>query len=241
LIGALSAVESFGSLITYTVDPTQSELTLSGTVGLGNSIEPQEAGSLVTSYTGTITADRDFVAGTIELMGGNVAAASTGNYIPLASSPPSDNYGFYGFVIGNGGGATLESAIEQFTFSLQSGLISPTPGFNASLAAGTITSGEVGLEVFQGFPPPPNYSTAAISGALALAAGDGSLQDNGNLETLAIPIQTEIYLGPSDELPVELSGQLVATATVPEPSCVVIAACAGFLLTLRGRQLWRSG
>src|SRR5262245_20416127 len=67
-------------LVQFTLEETQSRLTISGTFA-GFAIEPQETGSLVTRYTGTIAAE---VSGSdIQLVGGSMIVALTnGNWEP---------------------------------------------------------------------------------------------------------------------------------------------------------------
>jgi hypothetical protein len=79
----------------FVLDETVSSLTASGTVG-GTPVDPQGSGSLITSYSGTIAADFDLDAGTVQFLPGAAAAANSGNWQPrrgggLGSEPA--NYG----------------------------------------------------------------------------------------------------------------------------------------------------
>jgi hypothetical protein len=84
------------SLTTFTVDDTQSFLTLSGGVG-SIQLMQQAAGSLVTAYTGNLQADVDFPNGLIMFIKGDgVMAENSGDWQPRADgslgSEPA-NYG----------------------------------------------------------------------------------------------------------------------------------------------------
>src|SRR5262249_35952081 len=86
--------------LTFLVDSSSSSLTLSGDVS-GSAIQPQAAGSLTTSYVGTIAAMWDRVANTINFLsaGSDVSALNSGNWQPLvgggSGSAPA-NYGGQG-------------------------------------------------------------------------------------------------------------------------------------------------
>ncbi len=85
---------------TFILDASVSSLTASGTVG-GTSVQEQGPGSLITSYSGTIAADFDLDAGTIQFLPGAAAAADSGNWQPRpggASGSEPANYGGQGTV-----------------------------------------------------------------------------------------------------------------------------------------------
>jgi hypothetical protein len=83
--------------VNFVVDPSVSRLTLSGDLG-GTPIQQQGAGSLVTSYTGTINASYDQANGliTFNAAGTNVVANNSGTWQPAvgggSGSAPA-NYG----------------------------------------------------------------------------------------------------------------------------------------------------
>src|SRR5689334_16563259 len=77
---------------TFTIDPAQSSLTVSGMV-FGIAFNPQGAGSLTTVYNGTIQVAQ--TGGTIQFTGGSLIAAETsGSWKPLPGggngSAPAD-------------------------------------------------------------------------------------------------------------------------------------------------------
>ena len=71
----------------FTVDPSQSSLTLSGSLntpfGMATLME-QGPGSLTTTYGGTITADFDLSANTISFLGGSTTLNVLG-LLPIAT------------------------------------------------------------------------------------------------------------------------------------------------------------
>lgn len=95
-VGMLAATSTFAVTRTYTLVPAQSSISLSGTVttSFGTApIQQQGAGSLTTTYAGTILADRTDT--TIQFLpGGSVDANVNGNWQPLADassgSAPAD-------------------------------------------------------------------------------------------------------------------------------------------------------
>ena len=73
-----------GDVITYIVDPTQSSLTISGTFqGYPLQFQPNASVGLRTSYAGTVTASRDFNAGTLQITSSAITAQTSGSsYLP---------------------------------------------------------------------------------------------------------------------------------------------------------------
>jgi hypothetical protein len=130
LFAALFPLNALAENITYTVDPARSSLTISGTFA-GHVLQPEPAApdSLTTSYTGTISANRDLLADTLQVNGANIAAQSNGTFSPIGTSygigssyPPAD----YAFITGAGfsppaTGST--GALLGVSFSLASPLI----------------------------------------------------------------------------------------------------------------------
>jgi Putative Ig domain/FG-GAP repeat len=82
-LDALESRDVPATHIDFVVDPSQSSLTLSGNVA-GVDIKQQGAGSLTSSYSGTLAADVDFNANTIDISstGTNLDAAVSGNWKP---------------------------------------------------------------------------------------------------------------------------------------------------------------
>ncbi len=90
------------SLTTFTVDDTQSFLTLSGGVG-SIQLMSQAPGSLVTAYTGSLQADVDFTNGLIKFVKGDgIMAEDSGDWQPRADgslgAEPADYGGRINFL-----------------------------------------------------------------------------------------------------------------------------------------------
>jgi hypothetical protein len=99
--------------LTFLVDSSSSSLTLSGDVS-GSAIQPQAAGSLTTSYVGTIAATWDRVANTINFLsaGSDVSALSSGNWQPLAGGGSGNAPANYGGQV-NLGFVTAVAALRE--------------------------------------------------------------------------------------------------------------------------------
>jgi len=76
-------VASNASALTFTIDPAQSSLSLTGMFG-GLPLSPQAAGGDVTSYSGTLDVNMDNVVApnTIKFVGGSAVAAVNGVWLP---------------------------------------------------------------------------------------------------------------------------------------------------------------
>jgi hypothetical protein len=218
-------VEALAAPISYTVDPTQSVLTLSGALG-GQPFQSQVSGSLAASYVGTITGNRDFASGTLQITGGNIAAQNGGSYAPPEIVPAPGNYGVFQAITPSDDDSYFVAVVHDFSFSLSSPLINSISSIDVSQLSATISSGEVD---YTDVDPPTlegGFSSAAMTGSLQFASGFGSVVDLGNTETLTIPIETVLVIdlngGPLDT---QLSGEIVATAALPEPTSVAIFLC----------------
>lgn len=227
----LLSVPSQADVLTFTIDPARSALTLSGSAfALPYTPQGGNAQALVTSYSGTIKADLS--AGVLTFTGGS---AITGLLNPANPFTPAgsgiDNYGVgaSGFVPGFGV-ATISGAYRDFTLDITAGTAQnglAAAGMNLSLTAGKL-----------------DYS-GSLSGTASLvgnsdantSAGLVSLAAAGNLETLSLPVRFQIT--GSNRIQV-WDGTLVAIATVPEPSSLAVfavglAGCACHVWRRRAR------
>jgi hypothetical protein len=242
VVAAISAVPAFAAPVpvTYTVVTNQSSLTASGvfTDGLGpHTILAQSAGSLVTTYAGTVTANRDFSADTVEFTGGTVSANNSGSYQPPFAAPAPGNYGTL-IDYAPTPSVTL-GAVRNFAFSPSSGTITGASSFNASLLSALITSGQLDFEsLFSGVPIPGTLGSTGISGNFVLTTGTATITQSPGLETLTIPIHTTLTVtidNPND-LVMQLDGVLVATTAVPEPASLALLSATVVPLLLRRRR-----
>lgn len=225
LLGGLVGIPgpAFSELTSFTVDSTQSVLTVSAslTTPLGTiQLQPQGPGSLTTTYEGTVKAD--VTAASIEFVGGSaVRGQNNGDWEPGLG-------GAAGTALANYGGQadnsllSAKAAMREILVDLQSGPL-------------TITAGTFPAEALVfGFPSNAtsvlDYSYDSIagsdSGSYNLTSystnsigATGSLARMGNELVLTIPVHysghgTLIF---SDDLAYTLDGQLVARATAAAP------------------------
>jgi len=113
----------------FTIDPSQSSLTVSGSI-LGNPFSPQGAGSMTTTYGGTIQAAQ--TAGTIQFTGLSLITANTnGSWTPLAGGGgyPGVAAADYGATASlYGGFVTVVAAFRSLLFDVTSPAITVTGG-----------------------------------------------------------------------------------------------------------------
>jgi len=100
---------------TFTIDSTQSSLTISGTALGLVTMQPQGAGSLSTTYSGAIVAD--VTANTVAFVGGStITANNSGNWQPapggVAGNAPA-NYGATASAFGGSGHAALRNLLFE--------------------------------------------------------------------------------------------------------------------------------
>src|SRR5690349_10317404 len=117
-LALLSALASGAraNLITFTVNSASSSMTASGTYS-GDTIQAQSAGSLTTSYTGTVQVDINYGAQTITFVGGTITAQNSGSYQPPFGSPSAANYGTLTDITSPPGGFVVLGAVRNFSFS----------------------------------------------------------------------------------------------------------------------------
>jgi hypothetical protein len=193
----------------FTIDPTQSSLTLSGSI-LGSTFTPQGAGSMTTIYTGTIQVAQ--TPDTIQFTGQSLITAQTnGSWKPLAGggngSAPADY------------GAAASSAVGTVNAAFRSILLDVT---SATVA---VTNGQFdpsGLTFLF-----PASATSAIDYRSSIASGSkhatGSAANNvadlstistaGNVQTLTIGVNVQFTFSliNSGDTIVNVAGQIVAT------------------------------
>jgi hypothetical protein len=223
-----------GEQVTYYVDPARSSLTLSG-ISLRNNelIADGVGGGLTTSYTGTLSANRDLIANTLQFTGGNVVAKNgSGTWFDR----PAD----YLFAAAPHAGPGAEHyAIIGFAFSATSAEITSASNFNVSQLSIVIQSGELDFATFW-----PGIGSVPLSGNLVLAPASVTLLSAGGIETLMFPIDTDFSVLISAQgsepvpLPMHLSGTLVAVA--PEPGSLTLLILPGILMIRRVRVRVRS-
>jgi PEP-CTERM motif len=209
----------------FNLDPAQSRITLSIESSDGTLLSSaQTPNSDVTSISGTFKAD--VTASTIQFLSTNNAQFALQNtpQSPLASGASGSSLAQYGLSLainGVGGGVV---AARNYVGDATSGVIPLTGGTfdgtktNLSLATG-ITS--YNLTLF-GSPVVGMIDTNSF---LANTLSGGTLTSAGGVYTLHLPVLVPDPLV-FDGVPLTFvySGELVGTATVPEPASVLLAA-----------------
>jgi hypothetical protein len=225
----------FAAADVFTIDPTQSSLTLSGSI-LGYSLAPQGVGSLTTTYNGTIQATQS--GGAIQFTGQSVITAQTnGSWQPLTGggvgNAPAD-YGAQASTFVGTAYAALRSILLDVTSP-------PIPVSSGQFNPSSLT-----------FLFPSNATSAidyhsAIGSGTKVASGNATnnvaalatLTTVGSTQTLTLNVnaQFNFTLISSGDTIVNLSGQFVATRNLT-PTLVVLQspAVTNHVVTLK----WQS-
>ena len=200
----------------FSIDPTQSQLTLSGSIA-GYAMTTQAAGSLTTTYSGNINAT---VSGaTIQFTGSSTITAKTnGVWQPAvgggSGSAPAD-YGAQASlsIFGTGYGA-----LRNIILDMTSPVLTIT-GTNFDSSALIFNATPTSGAAF-------DYHSSVKSGTLALTgystntiANQASLSTNGSVVQLFIKVNTTYYftLLAANDTPLTLTGQIVANSSLATP------------------------
>jgi hypothetical protein len=214
----LAAWDASASPIVFTVDSTQSQITLSGTVE-GATLTAQGAGSLTTSLNGSIYAD--LTTSAIQFDTSNsIVAENSGTWKPAvgggSGSAPA-NYGGTAMV----SIITAEAAIRNAVLSLNSpSLTLSGGGFDSTQLIFGLTNSsslDYNAEFTSGTEILTGLSTNSISDG-------GTLTASGTTKTIAIRISTTFTFTGSVPAVLTLEGQIVATNA---PSAVFMINSVG--------------
>jgi hypothetical protein len=219
--------------ITYSIDPSQSTIALSGSLD-GRPLQTNSFGSSDSStvydgfhitYAGTISAIRDTVADTLQIVEGHIDAANNTMFLSYPPTPPApSNYSFF-ITTADSSGSLFEGAIRNLSFSISSPAIASPASFDASLITASVTSGQVDF-AFISSGIESDFSTN-VSSDLSLTPETGTVVDDGYFERLTIPFDTDLtVLLNGDPLSLNLSGNLVAVSNAPEPSSAALLCVA---------------
>jgi hypothetical protein len=241
-IGLGAASVASAEMVTYTIDPLESSLTLLGNFG-GNPASQQTPGSLTTSYSGTIVADRG--PGTINFRGGSSvdAAPQPVNQQPRSDGTPGAeqaDYGRTGTVSLNfGGDFPGNEAFRGFNFDFDTDsdvpiTLSATNTFNGNQFGTEVNSGESAW-LYGG----SSFGTNDFSGDFSFNnAQPSSIEVVGDVERLTLRIGANYGYTIPNAQPSNANfvGTIVATRLVPEPSAIGAVAAVGASLLARRRR-----
>jgi hypothetical protein len=199
----------------FTIDSSQSSVTISGTVA-GGTIAEQAPGSLTGKVRGTIRATLN--GANLQFPGQSVIASQTnGSWQPLhdgsAGSAPADFGGKANLIIASGLAALRNIQLDVFAppIPVNGGKFdssSLTFGFPTN-ASSSLDYNVSGLVSKTGSVPLTGYATNKVT---ALA----SLSTSGNQQTMTIPVDATFFftLTSANDTVIRLQGQLVATQAV---------------------------
>lgn len=223
----------------FTVDPEQSTITLSGSA-LGATLAEQGAGSLKTSFSGTM----NVAVGdsTIQFLSGSqIIALDSGNWQPQAggaSGSAPANYGAQATVSLGFFTITAKAAVRRVQLDVST---PPIP-----LANGQFDSSGMTFLILTNSSPALDYDAGiAGKGGETLAGyatnritGHATLSVSGNQKTITLPIDTDFYfelLAPNDTH-FRLTGQLVASSSSVAMPRIGSIAVSNNIVTLQ----WQS-
>jgi hypothetical protein len=229
----VSGILSFGAIffidrapaapVVFTVDNTQSQITLSGKIA-GIPLTAQSAGSLGTTYSGSINAD---IAGsTIKFTGSSdIIAKTNGVWRPALGGGGGSALADYGGQANLSPFGTGYGAARNIVLDLNSPLLTLT-GTNFDSTALVFSFAPSSSSSF-------DYNAVFESGTLSLVgnstnsvANGASLSTNGNVLKLVIQINAQFAftLLSTGDTPLDLTGQIVATNVLAAP--LVISSIA---------------
>lgn len=217
LAAALCASAS-AEQVTFTLDPEQSTLLATGMLS-GNIPSPQTFGGNLTSFSGTILADR--TAGGIQFLDGSFidAAPQSQRQEPDTDGLPGSATADYGWVADNIFGETV-AAFRDISLGLLSDMLPMTGGGFERADVEILVAGG-GVAWNSGF----SWDTDDFSGTLRAnsASNAATLVEADGVETLTLPIRFDVSFSTlnSGDSRFRLSGNLVATReTIAAPQWI---------------------
>jgi hypothetical protein len=209
------------------------------------------------NISGTIESDTDFTSNIQFLAGSNIDGIDSGSYAPLAdgsAGTASADFGTHIFAdagLLQGGGFNLDLAFRNALYDLLSGSIPVAGGeFAANQMDFGVDNADLSYRARNGFGVAGSTFVGSIgSGAVNIGGlstdningGNGNISVVGSLATLTLPI-TQTLVVPVDGLwdfELIVSGNIVATAVVPEPATVGMLAVGMAALTPLAVRRWR--
>jgi len=210
--------------VTFTIDSAATSLTITGNALSGLiTLIAQSPGSNTDHLTGTVSATEG--VGTIQITG------ATGNGVLQALPQQPLSGGALGSApadmgLGLGGIGAGVAAVRGLVAGATSPVLTVVGGsFPANTSTIAITTGLLDLNITS---PLTTATQANIGGNSALnGAPTGTLVTGGGIETLTLPVAETVTFNLNGIAGnVFLSGQIVATRSIPEPGSVVLLGIA---------------
>lgn len=223
---------SRGQAAMFVVEPTNSVLTVSGTLTAFGStylIVSQAPGSLTSTLNGTIEAT--VAGGTITFDGGAAVAPilQPGTFLPF--NAPAE---FAGRVPELGAVGALRNNLLDFSSAALA--VNGANEFDASSVVPNLLSGVFDFEVL-GFLP---AQTTNLAGTVTQAADlVGTVDIVGGQQRLMLPVSTSLVQSDGTfTLEMIIEGRILAFAPVPEPASMILAGmgAAGLMVVVRRRR-----
>lgn len=221
-IASMSCSIANAALVSLTIDPTQSSLSLSG-VAFGLPYGAQAPGSLVTSLSGTISAD--LTAGVFTFSGGSAVTVDVNPLGPFSHAPydpgtgtsSAGNYGVVGVGPVPGFGTVTVNGVYR---NLLSDIVGGTAQ-NGFSPAGVLMKFNAGQILFAASNPLPLAGgTSNVSTANSANTAAGLVTWNGTTLTLPVTFATT-----GSNRAEQWNGVIVAN--IPEPSSMALLSIVG--------------
>lgn len=230
------SASAFAVTQTYTIDPAQSGLTITGSL-TGNPASPQTSGSTSTTYSGTIKMDQ--TGNTIQFNAGSalVAATLATKQEPLSDGTPGSAPANYGRTADGPFFTTTLEAIRGLTLDIQTDpfTINNDNTFNSNNLVLVITAGESDYSYGNSFGTVNLFNKGTANGS----STPSTLETSGGVEKLTLHFATgSIGYGVSSpgDSTISFFGDIVATRVVPEPATMALLAPLGLTLIRRRRS-----
>jgi len=206
----MAATPAAGVELTFTLEPSQSEVSAIGfIVPVQSETQPQGAGADITSYSGTLAVEVDdpFAPTTIQFLGGSVAAANSGDWLPEVgggspgiflpgdADPGQPQPANYGITASGAGVGTLWVAFRNLALSPTSDALTVNAGAFAPEQMIEVTQGTSDYTV-RSIIFGDHNSTIDLVGEVAANTAEqtGTYSVDGSVATLQFPIDLFVEL-----------------------------------------------
>ncbi len=212
VVAVAASSSIFAAPVLLRIDPSQSEITLSGKV-VGSPIQEQGAGSLTTHFEGTLQAD--LTGSSIQILSGKLDAQPSGDWAPGIN-------GVDGTAQADFGGkavslfSSINGALRDIVIDVSSDPLPVSAGsFDATKVAFTFPAdSKAGIDVSGGLTP-QRFPLANLSAQNLAQAASVTDLNGGQKLTMSLDAQFDFSLLFSNDSSLQLKGQIVATIEQP--------------------------